>query len=295
MRRPELLVIDLDGTLLDPLGAVSDQNREALERADVEALEIIIATGRALSECCHVLDNIGYQGSLISASGALLVAAKDGETLDRRTIDPVLVEPVVEAIHSGQAPALVLKDRHVAGIDYIIVGEHDTHPVSDWWFEMTGATWCRVDRLENDPWPEATVRVGAVGTPEEFTPVVSKLQQSHGSQLLARHWEAVTSSTHAGEVIHLLEVFHPEADKWTMVRSYCRTQGLNASQTVAVGDGLNDVQLIEQSGLGVAMENADDRVLAVADLVTDSNHQHGVASLIHGLLDRRIELNRAGS
>ena len=295
MGRPELLVIDLDGTLLDPAGEVSEDNREALGRARAAGLHLVIATGRALSECRHVLQTIGYDGALVSASGSLLVDVASASTTDRRTICPSLVEPVVSEIDGGGTPTLMLKDREVAGVDYVIVGDHDLHPVSDWWFEHTGATWLRVSALQDDPAPEATVRVGAVGTPDEFGPVVGRIADAHGDALLARHWEAVTSSAHADETIHLLEVFHPEADKWTMVQSHCAQVGLSAARSAAVGDGLNDVLLIEQCGLGVAMENADHRVLAVADAVTDANHRHGVARLIDDLLSGRLALDGGGA
>ncbi len=99
-----------------------------------------------------------------------------------------------------------------------------------------------------------------------WAPSPGTLAGSPGS--LARHWEAVTSSEHAGEPVHLLEVFHPDADKWTMIQSHCDDVGLDARRAAAVGDGLNDVLMIEQCGIGIAMANADHRVLAVANSVT---------------------------
>jgi len=164
------------------------------------------------------------------------------------------------------------------------------HPISAWWFEATQATWMRVSRLEDDPYPDDTVRVGAVGTPSHFAPMVDTIGHRLGAAVQARHWEAVTSSAHSGDVVHLLEVFHPEADKWTMVQSHCAAEGIDEARTAAVGDGLNDVLLIERCGLGVAMENADHRVLAVCDAVTGSHHDHGVATLIDDLLDGRMAL-----
>ncbi|MDP7070894.1 MAG: HAD-IIB family hydrolase [Phycisphaerales bacterium] len=293
MGRPDLLVIDLDGTLLDRGGRVSPENIAGLRRAEAESLPFVIATGRTRSECGHILDAIGYGGPLISASGSMLVEAEDGRTLDRRTLPTSIVEQAVGHVDAGRAAAMILKDRHDTGVDYIIAGTVDLHPVSDWWFRATGATYRRVDRIEDDPFPDHSVRVGAVGGATEFSPTIAELERSMGESILARHWEAVTSSEHAGEPIHLLEVFHPEADKWTMVQSCCRLRGWDSARAAAVGDGLNDVVLIERCGLGVAVENAHHEVLAVADAVTDPHDEHGVASLIDDILDGRLLLGGA--
>ncbi len=293
MGRPDLLVIDLDGTLLCADGQVSTENAEAISRAEAAGLTCMIATGRTLSECRGVLDTIAYSGPLIAASGSLLVETNEERTVDRREIDPAIVESVVHLVQEGKAVTMLLKDRCRTGVDYVLVGTASLHPVSEWWFDATGATFQRVDRIEDDPFPDDTVRIGAVGSPDEFAPMVDLVDQRLGSRVLARHWEAVTSSAHAGKTVHLLEVFHPDADKWTMLQSHCREIGLDASRAAAVGDGLNDVMLIEQCGLGVAMENADHSVQAVADAVTDAHHQHGVAVLIDDLLGGRLVLGGA--
>ncbi len=291
MSRPDLLVLDLDGTLLCRAGAISEANRAALVRADQEGLAWIVATGRALSECVHVLRALDYQGPVVAASGSMLVDSQTGRTLDRRSIASEHVASVVTHIQARSASPLLLKDRDQCGCDYVIVGAESMHPVSEWWFEATEATWVGIDHLEEDPHPEHTLRVGAVGSPELFRPMVNNIQEQLGDLVQARHWEGVTSTEYSGEPIHLLEVFHPSADKWTMVQSHCASHGLSVCRTAAVGDGLNDVLLIKQSGLGVAVANADHRVLAVADAVTADHEEDGVAKLVHDLLDGRLGLD----
>ncbi|MDP7029726.1 MAG: HAD-IIB family hydrolase [Phycisphaerales bacterium] len=290
MGRPELLAIDLDGTLLGAGGTVSGANREALHRATSEGLSYVIATGRTLSECGDILESIDYSGALIAASGALLQDVTAARTLDRLTVPARDVEHAVSHVLETPSLAMLLKDHHTCGVDYLMVGVGDIHPVSAWWFESTGATYKRVERLDDDPWPEDTVRVGAIGSPHACAPMVDAIDAALGDRVLARHWEAVTSSAHHGTAVHLLEVFHPQADKWTMLQSHCRREGLDSERAAAVGDGVNDVLLLQQCGLGVAVENADHRVLAVADAVTGPHHADGVAHLIHDLLDGKLRL-----
>jgi hydroxymethylpyrimidine pyrophosphatase-like HAD family hydrolase len=291
MGRPDLLAIDLDGTLLSADGTVSCANIEAIQRATSEGLPCVIATGRTASECGQILDAIAYDGPLIAASGALLLDVTAGQTLDRHVIPCSHAAVIVTSVLRRGAVPMMLKDRaQTGGIDYVVVGSQPMHPVSDWWFEATSATWIRIDCIEDDPFPDDTVRIGAAGTPEECEPMVSDVQQSLGPAVHARHWEAVTSSAKAGSLVHLLEVFHPDSDKWTMLEKLCKLQGLDSGRTAAVGDGVNDIVLVDRCGLGVAVENADHRVLAVSDATTGSHHDDGVADLIHDLLDGRLLL-----
>jgi hypothetical protein len=291
MGRPDLLAIDLDGTLLSADGTVSHANIEAMQRAASEDLPCVIATGRTASECGEILDAISYDGPLIAASGALLLDVRVGQTLDRHVIPYSDVAIIARSVLRRNAVPMLLKDRaQTGGVDYVVVGRQPMHPVSDWWFEATSATFTRVDCIEEDPFPDDTVRIGAAGTPEECEPMVVDVQHSLGSAVHARHWEAVTSSSKAGSIVHLLEVFHPDSDKWTMLKKLCKMRGVDCGRTAAVGDGVNDIVLIDRCGLGVAVENADHRVLAVSDATTGSHHNDGVADLIHDLLDGRLLL-----
>ena len=80
---PRMIVIDLDGTLLDPHGRVPESHRVAVERARAQGVEVIVATGRNWTESRHALEEIGAEGVMIGAGGAILSGATDGRTLDR--------------------------------------------------------------------------------------------------------------------------------------------------------------------------------------------------------------------
>ncbi|MHC4793279.1 MAG: HAD family hydrolase, partial [Planctomycetota bacterium] len=86
-----------------------------------------------------------------------------------------------------------------------------------------------------------------------------------GDRVVLQAWEAVVESEVAGDRIHLLEAFDPSVDKWTMLDWIARTRGFEREAVVAIGDGLNDVGMVGNAGVGIAMENADPRVVAVAD------------------------------
>jgi len=278
------LVIDLDGTLLARDGSVSIENRRALERARENGLEVIIATGRALVESIPAIEAIGHDGLVVAGSGSLLCEAATGRTLDRRVLDREVVHHAGEVLIANGHKLLVLKDAHATGYDYLAVGAADLAPASQWWFKQLRAQLRFADDLHADEHPNDSVRAGVVAGEEELAPLAESLKQEIGDRAYLHHWSAVTESEATGSNTHLLEIFCCGVNKWTMIESYCRMRELDPSCVAAIGDGLNDIELVSEAGLGIAMANADDRVRRVADQTTADHNDHGVARAIDKIL-----------
>ncbi len=290
----DLFVLDLDGTLLGPDGAVSDANQRALAHLQKMGVDVLIATGRTRNETTEIIDSIGYRGRMIGSGGAILVDGETGRTIHRHPIDRSLVREAVDHVHQEGHTALVLKDHDAAGYDYLLVGspataEPELHPVSSWWMESMNVKCRWIDDIADDPHPDDSLRVSSVGESHVLAPTTARVQKALGTRMSMQQWAAVTSSHATGSDVHILELFAGGVDKWSMIEFYCDQHGHDPARVVAIGDGLNDVEMIRSAGLGVAMGNADDAVLAVADEVTGHHAQDGVASAIHRLVPLRVD------
>lgn len=280
----DIVVIDLDGTLLRSDGTISPADRRAVAEARAAGLEVLIATGRALPEAVPALEAIEHDGLVITAGGAMLSDLAAGMTRRRRPMCRHVVAGVVNRLIANGHKALILKDADVTGYDYLAIGPHALDPASQWWFDQLDVAVRFIDHVDEDEHPEDTVRAAAVAGCDELAPLADQLHTFVGNRACLQHWSAVTESEAIGSTTHLLEVFDRDVNKWTMVRTHCRELGVDPRRTVAIGDGLNDVELVRQAGLGVAMANADARVLGVAQRVTASNDENGVAGVLDGLL-----------
>ena len=283
--RHDLLVLDLDGTLLAPDGTVSPRNRAAVRAARDAGLEVIVATGRALVESREAIAAIEHDGEVICAGGAIRQCAARGTTIDRIAMDHVLVADIVHALLGHGHRVLLLKDPQVTGYDYLSVGDAPLDPASEWWFRRMPVTVRDVATVDDDPHPADTIRVGAVATEAELAPIARDLKRDLGDRVFLQHWGAVTESEATGSSTHLLEAFEPRVNKWTMVERYCHAHGIERTRVAAIGDGLNDVELIRGAAVGIAMGNADPRVAAVADRTTGTSLDDGVADAIERLLE----------
>jgi Cof subfamily protein (haloacid dehalogenase superfamily) len=296
MLRPryDIVAIDLDGTLFDRAGKVSEPNREAVCRARAAGVRVVICTGRGLIEARHAVEAIEQRDPVVVAGGAIIACPGTGSTIHRFAIDPEAVEVATRFIHDHGHAAIILKDPVAAGYDYLVVtGErgHRVDPVIEWWFGRMKVKVRQVQSLADDEHPEHTVRVGACGLSGDMSRLRALVRETFGDRLTMHNFPAVSneqrnSELPPGESLHVLEVFDRGATKWSAVRVLADRWGVAPERVAAIGDEINDVSMIAGAGLGIAMGNAVPEVRRVAGRTTLANDQHGVAYALERILSR---------
>lgn len=284
---PGLLVTDLDGTLLDRSGRVSPRNRAALQSLRDAGWHVAIATGRTWAESHRATDCVAEEALFIGAAGAVLHEAGSGRVLERVTVDAATALELAREIVAHGHRAHLLLDASLAGHDYLFVGTAELDPATRWWLAehpIAARDWVDAPDDAHEHLEGRVLRVGTIGDSAVLAPVARSLAARWGDALAIRHWSALTADQAVGSATHMLEALSPRADKWTMACTAADRLGIARSRIVAMGDGLNDLELIRRAPLGVAMANADPRVAAVADARTAAHDQDGVAVAIDALL-----------
>ncbi len=271
----DVLVLDLDGTLLCSQGAVSDQNLHALDTVRDHGIEVVVATGRSFSECKHILEAMGHEGVCITAGGSQMTD-NNGNAMYRDTVGVEVVEEVTALILKSGHRSLLLKDATECDSQYVLIGDASLHDASTWWFNSLGISTLEVSTIEEDPWPEHTLRVGAVANESDLSPIAQRLTISLDGRAKLQHWSAVTCSEATGSSTHLLEVFGHQVSKWAMLKQHLG-HTLNRERIVAIGDGLNDIEVLREVGLSIVMENANEEVQQHADVLAGHHDSHGFA------------------
>lgn len=287
--RSSLIVLDLDGTLLNARGAISPRNAKAIAAAEAAGVPVVVATGRSWYECREVLAPIGMGRAMVTAGGSVLSDGPTGRTLIRHGMARPVVEETVSSLTRHGHPVLLLKDAPAERDHYVVVGEGPLDRASEWWFNVHRIRYARVRDLSEDPHPEDTVRVGVVATGATLGLIADELSRDVGDRIMLQHWSAVTEEQATGSSTHLLEVFDPRVSKWSMVRELCAVEGLAVDRVVAIGDGLNDVELLARAAVGIATANAIPQVRDVANAFTAHHDEDGVAEAIERLLAGEFE------
>jgi hypothetical protein len=291
-RKYDILAMDLDGTLLRSDGTVSPASIAAINRARLAGLRVIVCTGRGWVECRHILEQINQTDPVVVAGGAIVAEAQSGRTLHRFSMHEDLVQTAVRALLVRQHAALVLKDPSEAGYEYLVIhGENrlPLDPVTTWWFQRMNVRARFLDSIHQDEHPEHTVRVGACAPSGQLHEIEQTLADIAGSRGVIHNFPAVVApkeaTHHVRGMMHIIELFDADATKWSGINNVARRFNIDPHRIAAIGDEVNDLAMITQAGLGIAMGNAVPRVQAAATRQTATNNEDGLAKAIDKMLE----------
>jgi hydroxymethylpyrimidine pyrophosphatase-like HAD family hydrolase len=286
--RYRMLALDLDGTLLDARGRLHPASIGAVRRAREHGLHIMVCTGRGLVESRVFMEQLGQTDPVAVAGGAITADPVSGATVHRVAMADDLTRLVCETLlDEGHAP-LVLKDPHAAGFDYLVPARASmVDPVTRWWFETNRVSVRYARAIDEDEHPEHTIRVGMCADAHEAGRVAGVVAQLVGDRALMHAFKAVVGQDITGKgerTVHILEAFDAGAGKWPAIRREAAKRGIAPTQIAAIGDEINDLNMIENAGLGVAMGNAAPSVKAAADRETGHHDEGGAGAAIEKIL-----------
>ncbi len=276
-----MIAIDLDGTLLDPKGNVTPATKAAVHRALAAGLLICFATGRNWTESRAVLESVAHYDSAVFVSGAMVIDTKQQVTLHKTAMDPTLAAELCKTLEDMGHAALALQDAGEAGTDYLITANAPVNNATSQWMKATASTVHEIPSLGNYP-HQHTIRVGIVAEPPEIARVKAAINDRFGGRALCQ------SLYVPAYTVEVLEIFDPAVNKWEGILHVARRHDILPHQIVAVGDDVNDLPMIQNAGLGVAMGNARPEVLAAAKRVIKPNTQDGLAQFLDELVAAHI-------
>ncbi|MFJ8901052.1 HAD family hydrolase [Streptomyces sp. NPDC102370] len=258
-----LVATDLDGTLLRDDHTVSGRTRDALAAAAAAGAAHIVVTGRAVPWTRPILEDLGYEGLAVCGQGAQVYDAGAGRLLTSVTLDRQLAGVALAKVEAEVGPLHLAASRDgldgevLVGPGYDVIGSLPATPftdASDLWAAPLNKLYIQHPELSSDELAEAAER-----TAGGFVTVVM-----------------------AGEGI--VELLPLGLSKATGLSLAARRLGVKAAETIAFGDMPNDIPMFAWSGHGVAMANAHRELRAVADEVTASNEEDGIAVVLERLL-----------
>lgn len=271
-----LIAIDFDGTLLSPKGVLTPRTREALHAVVATGCKVCFATGRNFTESHAIIAAAGLSGIGVFVGGAMTMTVPSGNVIHRMAMRPELARQVSAALEQMGHPVLAMQDHSAEGIDYLVSHDIPLTKCSQDWMDCVSARVLRIKDLGAAP-HDHTLRVGAVADTPAALVARDALQKLFGDRIVTQ-----VIAVNAG--LTVLEVFDPAVNKWAAISRLAAEQGIGPGQIIAVGDEVNDLPMVRNAGLGVAMGNAVPELMAVAARVIAPNSDDGLAQFIEELL-----------
>jgi Cof subfamily protein (haloacid dehalogenase superfamily) len=277
MPRYRLLAIDIDGTLVDSRHQLTDPVREALLRARGSGIGIVLATGRRYSRALPLVEPLGLDVPLVTASGALIKHPTDHRTHWQATMSAELIGGVVRTAARAGFDTLLHGDTFGEGFDFYCTRLEVEEPCLAEFLSLNlgeGRIW---PALADDP-PAGVFAGFAMGTREQMLGLAEALHRALPEQVTTH---VLRSPYYRG---FMCEIYRAGVSKWAAIRHLADEWQIPNEAICAVGDDVNDIPMIRAAGLGVAMGNALDEVKAVAARVAPSHDEHGLVAVVDWLL-----------
>lgn len=272
----KLLAIDIDGTLLDSQGRLPGAHREALVDAHASGVDIALATGRSFHFTQPVAALLPIPLTLIVNSGAV-VKTRTGVTVLRHLLPRDTARQVLEGTRAYEDSVALVFDREPDGPDPHIIsqGMDWTHVHRRGYYETNRAFIGRTPTALVDEVTEDLIQVMFNGAVEPMRSLVNDLR---ALPVADRFSVAVTE--YLRRDFSLVDVNGAGCSKGTTLARWVAARGLTAADVMAVGDNLNDVEMLDFAGTAVVMGNASEALKARGYLETASNDEDGLAHAV---------------
>jgi Cof subfamily protein (haloacid dehalogenase superfamily) len=256
---------DLDRTLIWKDAELRPRTRAAITAARDAGIHVILVTGRMFRSVRPYAEAAGIEDPVVCYQGAVVADPVSGQFLRHEPIPVELAREAIAAVEAEGYPLNCYVDdelyvaEHTAASDaYASFQNLEVHEVGD-----------LLDWLAEPP-----TKLVAVGDPVKLDALEVRLREQFGRRMFI-----------SKSLPYFLEFAHANVTKGSGLAFVADRVGFTAAETVAFGDGENDVELLEWAGYGVAVENAHPRVLAVADFVCPPCDEEGVAQVVEAYLD----------
>lgn len=265
----KLLVLDVDGTLLNDERKISKRTLAALLKVQQMGVRIVLASGRptyGLMPLAKTLELGNYGGFVLSYNGCQIIKAQNGEILFERRINPEML------------PYLEKKARKNG---FAIFTYHNDTLITD----SPDNEYIKNEALLNNL---KIIKEDEFSTAIDFAPCKCMLVSDKEEALieLKQHWEkrlAGTLDAFRSEP-YFLEVVPCGVNKANTLGALLEHLEVTREEAIAVGDGVCDVTMLQLAGMGIAMGHSQDSVKVCADYVTASNEEDGVALAVEKLI-----------
>jgi|SRR5690625_2314228 len=240
MKNVKLIALDMDGTLLNDEGIVTEYTKSVIEQALAKNIHVVLSTGRPLPLCYPFAEELNLSSYIISSNGAEIWTVQK-ELLERHTIDANLMEQLWDI---GTE-----KDHHmwIVATEELFIDQN------------------KPDNFQQYEWLK--IGYGQLNEKEKRELIIELEKKDDLVE--------ITNSS-----LTNIEVNKGGVNKAVAIESICKKINISMDEVLAAGDSLNDLKMIEQVGIGVAMENAQQVIKQSADYITESNNNNGVAKAI---------------
>lgn len=287
----KLIAIDLDGTLLNSYGQISEKNKLALNNAKEKGIQIVLASGRTTDSVKSIANEIGVQNYIICGNGSLIYDLQKEEIIYDKFIEKKKALQIIDICEKNSIYYNIYTENMVIAKTLnnnvlFYYQENANKPDSKKTkINIVQDIYEYVKKLENQNILKITI---SDSDSIIFNSIIRKLREIKEIDVLdVEHMSRKIIKTGTEE--SKLEYYYTEitkkgVDKWYAIEFLMQNLNINNNEVLTIGDNVNDKLMIENAGCGVAMGNSAPYIKDISDLVVANNNEDGVAEAIEKII-----------
>ena len=279
----KLVAIDLDGTLLNSYGEVSENTKEEIKKAIENGVEVVLASGRPISSVEDLANELQANHYLISGNGAIVYDMHKKEVVYDRFLSKEQVLNIVKICEENSIYYNIYTENEVLtkSLNYntLFYYSENTHKQEEKRKNINILTDVYDYILKSNDQKYLKVTV-CDQSQIIFASIIKKLRTINDIDVLdVAHMSKKIIKAGTEEVLVeycYTEITNKNVNKWTALEYIMKEKNIDRSEVVAIGDNINDKEMIEEAGLGVAMGNSTPAIKEVANVEVGTNNEEGV-------------------
>ena len=283
----KLVAIDLDGTMLDSFGQVTENTKTIIQKTIEKGTDVIIASGRPIDSIKTIAKEIGSNKYFIAGNGALIYDIQKNEVLYEKYMKKEKVLEIIKICEENSIAYNVYTDKTIlaTSLKYNVLYYHKenlkkqedkrTH------INIVENMYEYIQKMKEERFLKITI---CDDSKTVFQSIIRKLDKIKDIEILdVSHMSRKVIEQGTEEIpieYYYTEISSKDVDKWYAIEFLMEKLNIKKEEVIAIGDNVNDKKMIEQSGLGIAMGQSMPQLKELADYVTSSNTEEGVAKAI---------------
>ena len=283
----KLIAIDLDGTLLNSYGVITENTKKIIKKVEEQGVNIILASGRPIDSIQAIANEIESKKYFIAGNGAIVYDIEKDEIIYENCLKKQKVLEIIKICEENSIGYSIYTEKEIltTALKYNVLYYHKENLKKP---EDKKTKISIIQNMEEYIKNDNTSRYLKITVCDEdkivFDSIIRKLRNVKDIEFLdVSHMARKTIKQGTEEIAveyYYTEISRKNVDKWNAIEFLAKKLEIDSKDIMAIGDNINDKQMIENAGLGVAMGQSTPVITNVANEVTSSNNEEGVAKIL---------------
>ena len=287
----KLVAIDLDGTMLNSYGVVTENTKNIIKKTIEKGTDVIIASGRPIDSIKTIANEIGSKKYFIAGNGSLIYDIQKDEIIYEKYLKKEKVLEIIKMCEENSISYNVYTDKTILAkaLKYNVLyyykenlkkpEDKQTH------INIVENMYDYIDKMNEEKFLKITI---CDENKSVFNSIMKKLSEIGAIEVLeVSHMSRKIIQQGTEEIpieYYYTEISAENVDKWYAIEYLISKLNIEKEEVITIGDNINDKKMIQEAGLGVAMGQSTPAIKEIANEITTSNEEDGVAAFLEKIL-----------